>query len=111
MLSWVKHSVCGTSHPAIDLDLIIFLLVRNAYTLLNWGDFVDQTSAARGTPYIQMEPMTGQSQAHKEFVAARLGGVDTTGDPQWKLSSHQQSSPVSKGERVQHIEAFVSSVM
>jgi len=50
--------------------------------------------------------MTGQAQAHKEFVAARLGGTDTTGDSQWKLSSHQQSSPISKGERVQHIEAF-----
>ncbi|KAF8342240.1 aspartic peptidase domain-containing protein [Cantharellus anzutake] len=80
--------------------------LRNAYTLLNWGDFVDETSAARGTPYVQMEPMTGQAQAHKEFVADRLGGVDTTGDSKWKLSNTQKSSPVSKGERVQHIVGF-----
>jgi len=80
--------------------------LRNAYTLLNLGDFVDDTSATRGAPFVQFEPLTNPTQAHKEFVTVRLGGVDTTGDSQWKLSSHQQSSPVSKGERIQHIEGF-----
>lgn len=84
--------------------------MRNAYTLLNLGDFVDDTSATRGAPFVQFEPLTNPTQAHKEFVAARLGGVDTTGDSQWKLSRHQQSSPVSKGERIQHIEGFVSDL-
>jgi hypothetical protein len=83
--------------------------VRNSYSKYNWGDFVDDTSNARGSPYIQLLPTTNQVSAHHDFVAVRLGGVDTTGDPQYKLLSHGQSSPVSPGERVQHLLGFVSS--
>ena len=88
--------------------MIDLRIVRNAYTLLNWGDFVDESSAARGSPYIQLLPITSPVQAHQEFVKARLNGVDTTGDSQYKLLSHGKSSPVPKGERVQHLEGFVS---
>lgn len=96
--------MCPHSRCAAWLNCSV---VRNAYTLLNWGDFVDESSAARGSPFIQLLPLTDPVQAHQEFVKARLGGVDTTGDPQYKLLAHGKSSPVSKGERVQHLEGLV----
>jgi len=80
--------------------------LRNTYTLLNWGDFVDDTSAARGSPFVQLLSITNPVKAHHEFVQVRLNGVDTTGDPQYKLLAHGKSSPVPEGERVEHLEGF-----
>ncbi|KAF9507093.1 hypothetical protein BS47DRAFT_1266993, partial [Hydnum rufescens UP504] len=91
-----------------DFDAVLGQsFLRNAYTLLNWGDFVDDTSAARGQPFIQLQPLTSQTQAHQDFVNVRLNGVDTTGSSQYKLLSQGKSSPLASGERVQHIEGFV----
>lgn len=103
---WVKDSVSRLTD--LRPRWLTRNIVRNAYTLLNWGDFVDDSSAARGSPFIQLLPLTSPVQAHQEFVKVRLNGVDTTGDPQYKLLAHGKSSPVPKGERVQHLEGFVS---
>lgn len=83
-------------------------LVRNTYSYLNWGDFVDETSAARDHPYVQLLPITDKAAAHDDFVKTRLGGIDTTSDPKYALLKDGQKSPISRGERVQHIEGFVS---
>ena len=50
--------------------------VRNAYILINFGDFVDGALAKVGDPYIQLLPLTDPAEAHNDFVQARLGGVD-----------------------------------
>lgn len=69
---------------------------------------MEETSAARGSPYIQLQSITDMADAHKDFVTVRLGGVDTTGDASHKLLTDGKSSPVPDSERVQHIEGFVS---
>ena len=53
--------------------------VRNAYILINFGDFVDGALAKVGDPYIQLLPLTDPAEAHRDFVQARLGGVDDAG--------------------------------
>lgn len=79
--------------------------MRNTLTLLNLGDFdVEQN---RGDPYVQLLATTNPSQAHQEFVAARMNGVDQTGDPKFQLLATGQSSPVPARERVAKGESFV----
>ena len=53
--------------------------MRNAYILINFGDFVDGALAKVGDPYIQLLPLTDPAEAHRDFVQARLGGVDDAG--------------------------------
>ena len=52
--------------------------VRNAYLLINYGDFVDGTTT-KASPYVQLLSVTDPATAHQDFVTTRLGGVDTTG--------------------------------
>ena len=52
--------------------------VRNAYLLVNYGDFVDGTTT-KAQPYVQLLSVTDPAAAHQDFVQTRLGGVDTTG--------------------------------
>jgi hypothetical protein len=54
--------------------------VRNAYLLVNYGDFVDGTTST-AAPYIQLLSTTNDTTAaHQDFVKVRLGGKDTTAD-------------------------------
>lgn len=52
------------------------MTVRNAYILINFGDFVDGALAKVGDPYIQLLSITEMTEAHNDFVQVRLGGVD-----------------------------------
>lgn len=53
--------------------------VRNAYILMNFGDFVDGSTEQVGDPFVQLHALTDPVEAHGDFVQQRLGGVDTTG--------------------------------
>ena len=56
-------------------------LVRNAYMLINYGDFVDGSSSKTADPFIQLLPLTtDRAEAHSDFVRVRLRGVDNTGN-------------------------------
>jgi hypothetical protein len=47
-------------------------LVRNAYMLVNVGDFVEGTTNKTADPFIQMLPLTNDTtRVHNEFVSAR----------------------------------------
>lgn len=52
--------------------------LRNAYLLVNYGDFRDGTTD-KDDPYVQLLSTTNPAEAHEDFVQARLHGVDTTG--------------------------------
>ena len=53
--------------------------VRNAYMLVNFGDFIDGKTNKVADPYIQLFPITDDlAEAHSDFVKVRLGGNDTT---------------------------------
>jgi hypothetical protein len=58
--------------------------------LLNYGDFIDGSTSNTSNPYVQILSTTDPAKAHADFVAARLGGKDTTG------SQHLNGSGSSK---------------
>ncbi|KAH9935317.1 aspartic peptidase domain-containing protein [Fomitopsis serialis] len=53
-------------------------IVRNAYLLVDLGDYVHGSAASTTDPYMQLLSITDPAEAHKNFVDARLGGVDNT---------------------------------
>ncbi|EEB91301.1 hypothetical protein MPER_10360 [Moniliophthora perniciosa FA553] len=55
------------------------LIVRNTYMLIDFGDFVDGSDETVADPYFQLLSTIDKAAVHKDFVNARLGGVDTTG--------------------------------
>lgn len=75
--------------------------MRNTYTLLDYGSFVEDTSDDTGDPFIQLLPITNVAKAHQDFVNVRLSGVDTTGSASQALlpTSEMQHSPESEEEK------------
>lgn len=85
--------------------------MRNTYTLLDFGNFVDDSSNDRDSPYVQLLPITNMADAHADFVKVRLNGQDTTGDSSKALlpADQMQHSPESAKEKKQHYEEKVLS--
>jgi len=93
-------------------DMILGMsFLRNAYTLLDFGDWTDATSSDTGHPFIQMAPMTNIAAARQDFINVRLGGSDTTGDPRWALlpANQTQHSPVSAEEQKKLYQEMILS--
>ncbi|KAI0675315.1 acid protease [Trametes maxima] len=75
----------GAFQPIISkqsgFDIILGMsFLRNAYMLINFGDFVDGALAKVGDPYIQLLPLTEPTEAHRDFVQVRMGGIDRSSD-------------------------------
>lgn len=51
--------------------------MRNAYLLINYGDFVDGTTT-KAPPYVQLLSVTDPTAAHQDFINKRLGGAAPT---------------------------------
>ena len=75
--------------------------MRNVYTLLDYGNFMENTANDRGDPYVQLLPLTDAAAAKADFVSIRLNGVDNTGDAEHALlpADQMQHSPISKAEK------------
>jgi hypothetical protein len=74
-------------------DSTTFPSVRNAYMLVNFGDFVDGREDKVADPYIQLLPTTDDLvEAHNDFVQVRLKGIDSTTD-QMFLDTFTPSGP------------------
>ena len=77
-------------------------LVRNTYTLIDLGNFVEGSSKGTHSGYIQLLPLTTPSTAQTDFINVRLGG-DTAAfsSTQYTLlpKSEGKSSPVSSAEK------------
>ncbi|KIP04220.1 hypothetical protein PHLGIDRAFT_129664 [Phlebiopsis gigantea 11061_1 CR5-6] len=68
----------GAESSTYDMILGMAFL-RNAYMLINYGDFVDGASSKTADPYIQLLPLTADAaEKHSDFVQVRLMGVDST---------------------------------
>ncbi|KAH8998456.1 aspartic peptidase domain-containing protein [Lactarius akahatsu] len=68
-----------TTGAAPDYDIILGMaFLRNAYLLINYGDYVDGANT-KAQPYVQLLSTTDPTSAHLDFVNVRLGGTDTTG--------------------------------
>ncbi|KAJ7673535.1 aspartic peptidase domain-containing protein [Mycena rosella] len=95
-----------------NFDMIMGMtFLRNAYTLMDFGDWAESASSDRGDPYIQLLPLTNPADAHAAFVKQRLAGVDTTGASQYTLlpADQQQHSPVSEAEKKAKYEEMILS--
>ncbi|KAF8630946.1 hypothetical protein AX17_005303 [Amanita inopinata Kibby_2008] len=93
-------------------DMILGMnFLRNAYALLDFGDWTDGTSDNRAHPYIQLMSVTHADAAKKDFVQVRLNGQDQTGDPRFALlpESQMQHSPVSEEEKKKKYQEMVLS--
>lgn len=93
-----------------NYDIIMGMsFLRNTYTLMNYGKWVDSNS--NQDPFIQLLSVTDVQAAHNDFVKVRLGGVDTTGASQYALlpASQQQHSPVSAEEKKKQYEEMILS--
>jgi hypothetical protein len=95
-----------------EYDIILGMaFLRNSYTLLDFGNFVDSSSNDRSNPYVQLMPVTNADDARKDFIQSRLNGVDTTNDPSKALlpPEQMQHSPQSSEEKKQHMKAAILS--
>jgi len=63
---------------ALVVIILISVVVRNVYLLIDYGDFVDGTTK-KAPPYAQLLSLTDAAASHSDFVQTRLDGVDTTG--------------------------------
>ncbi|KAJ7704727.1 aspartic peptidase A1 [Mycena olivaceomarginata] len=96
-----NHPITSAFSLFGNFDMIMGMtFLRNAYTLMNFGDWVEDTSSRSPTPA-----------AHADFVNVRLGGVDTTGSAQYALlpADQQQHSPVSAEEKKKKYEEMILS--
>ncbi|GBE83097.1 hypothetical protein SCP_0501440 [Sparassis crispa] len=120
MVNSLGQPVCvGTFQPITsafsllgEYDIILGMgFMRNVYALFDYGNFVENTSQDLGNPFIQLLSTTNLSQAHQDFVTARMNGVDaTSSSSQWLVSSSQmQHSPESKEEKKKAYEEMILS--
>jgi len=83
-----------------NYDMIMGMsFLRNAYTLLDFGDWINDQST--DTPFIQLSSITNSVQAQNDFVQVRFGVTNTLSDSKWALlpASQMQHSPVSAEEK------------
>lgn len=79
-----------------DLRADCYDAVRNAYLLINYGDFLEDATTT-SDPYVQLLSVTngtGDDSAHSDFVTVRLDGVDTTGDETLSDTPLSSGNPV-----------------
>lgn len=69
-----------------QFDMILGMaFLRNTYTLIDFGDFVDANATEKEPPFIQLLSVTDETDAHNDFVQVRLNGVDSSTDSKFSL--------------------------
>ncbi|KAI0357462.1 aspartic peptidase A1 [Trametes cingulata] len=120
MVNSLGNPVCvGTFQPITsafsllgEYDIILGMaFLRNTYTLLDYGNFMENTASDRGDPYVQLLPITDVNAAHQDFVKVRLNGIDTTNDSAHALlpADQMQHSPISEAEKKKRYEEMILS--
>ncbi|KAH9080403.1 aspartic peptidase domain-containing protein [Lactarius deliciosus] len=85
-----------TTGAAPDYDIILGMaFLRNAYLLINYGDYVDGANT-KAQPYVQLLSTTDPTSAHLDFVNVRLGGADTTGGQMLSASNPDNVDDIDK---------------
>ncbi|KAG0703760.1 aspartic peptidase domain-containing protein [Suillus ampliporus] len=94
-----------------EYDMILGMaFLRNTYTLINYGNFVNGGSDS-GNPYVQLLPLTTVESAVNDFIKVRLNGQNLINSSQYALlpASQEQHSPESAEEKKQQYEELVLS--
>lgn len=86
-------------------------IVRNAYSLMDYGNWVPHSKNDRDDPFIQLLPLTNKQSAHDDFVKVRMGGIDTSGDSSHALlpADQMKHSPISSAEKKKMYEEKILS--
>ncbi|KAI9436228.1 acid protease [Lactarius indigo] len=80
------HTCLGAFQPSSSnasgsYDVILGTsFLRNAYLLVNFGDFVDSSVNTTADPYVQLLSITDPTSAHADFTNVRLNPTPTTSD-------------------------------
>ena len=90
--------------------------MRNAYMLVNFGDFVDGLSSKTADPYIQLLPLTNDlAEAHSDFVKIRLDGIDNTANfqllPATTLPPTESSTPSGEESFSEKIKPYLPYII
>ncbi|KAG1742312.1 aspartic peptidase domain-containing protein [Suillus paluster] len=94
-----------------EYDMILGMaFLRNTYTLINYGNFVNGGSNS-DNPYVQLFPLTNVESAVNDFIQVRLNGQNLINSSQYALlpASQEQHSPESATEKKQQYEELVLS--
>ncbi|KAI9573666.1 aspartic peptidase domain-containing protein [Boletus coccyginus] len=113
-----KQACLGTFQPISsafsllgEYDMILGMaFLRNAYTLINFGDLV-QGGSSSSNPYIQLLSLTDETAAVNDFIKVRLDGQNLINSSQYTLlpASQGQHSPESAAEKKAQYEEQVLS--
>lgn len=94
-----------------EYDMVLGMsFLRNVYTYIDFGDFVKGGSFDYD-PFVYLMPITNKDKAHTEFVNARMGGVDVSGDAAHALlpPDQAQKSPIPESEKKKELQAKILS--
>ncbi|ETW81523.1 aspartic peptidase, partial [Heterobasidion irregulare TC 32-1] len=92
--------------PTYDMILGMAFL-RNAYLLVNYGDFLEGSNSTTADPYIQLLSLTNDTaEAHQDFVQVRLDGDDRTGSQRLSASNSSSISSPSSSDDDDGSESF-----
>lgn len=104
------ESASETDDVFPDLNNFPYISVRNAYMLLDFGDWIGESSDQEH-PYIQLASIVNSQSAQQDFVNVRLGGNNTLSSSQWTLlpASEMQHSPISAEEKKKEYQEMILS--
>ena len=91
-----------------DLAVVHRCVVRNFYTLFDYGNFATGSSNDRGDPYVQLLSLTDPTTALADFDKVRLNGTTGSASNALLPASQESHSPVSAAEKKQHLEGLVA---
>jgi len=90
--------IAGAQDPTFD-GILGMTFLSNVYLMLDYGDFIDGSTNNTAIPYAQILSTTDPAAAHADFVATRLGGVDTTGSQTFNSSGSGSGSGSGSSEK------------
>ncbi|KAG8889977.1 hypothetical protein FRB98_001712 [Tulasnella sp. 332] len=103
----------GAGSAAPDHDMILGMsFLRNSYILLDYGNFIFDSSTDRTAPFIQLLALTDPVKAHTDFVTVRLNGLSATGAFDENLATTTSGSSITRGKsRIYAIVAVVCGIV
>jgi len=94
-----------------EYDIVLGMsFLRNVYAYIDFGKFV-KGGTFKYDPFAYIMPTTDKAKAHSDFVQARMGGVDVSGDSAHVLlpADQGQKSPIPESEKKKQLQAKIFS--
>ncbi|KAF9646039.1 acid protease [Thelephora ganbajun] len=94
-----------------EYDMVLGMsFLRNVYAYIDFGKFV-KGGTFNYDPFAYIMPVTDKDKARGDFVNARMGGVDVSGDSAHALlpADQGQKSPIPESEKKKELQAKILS--